>query len=138
MHSIVAKTTFAIIDYVIDERHCCPRVNHGKCYAAVRHEGASGSNIRNRDEYHRCYGSLSQASRNIENCKLEMLKISIQRGFKYPQGSWVLASARRLVSGLTVTKTSDRIPVAWPLHLSVKWEIKYELLVRCINSWQLS
>jgi hypothetical protein len=93
--------------------------------------------IRNRDEYHRCYGNLSQASRNIENCKLEMLKISIQRGFKYPQGSWVLASARRLGSGLTVTKTSDRIPVAWPLHLSVKWEIKYELLVRCINSWEL-
>jgi hypothetical protein len=81
---IAAKTTFAIIDYVIDERHCCPRVNHGKCCAAVRDEGASGPNIRNRDEYHRCYGSLSQASRNIENCKLEMLQTPYRGGSDTP------------------------------------------------------
>jgi hypothetical protein len=48
-----------------------------------------------------CYGSLSQASRN-ESCKLEILQISRQRGFKYvPPGSRVLAGARRLGSGLT-------------------------------------
>jgi hypothetical protein len=67
---------------------------------SIRHEEAIGSNIRNRDEYQRCHGSLPQASRNIENCKLEMLQPPY-RGVQINPGSWVLARAPRLGSGPT-------------------------------------
>jgi hypothetical protein len=63
-----------------------------------------------------------------------MLQISIQRGVQIPPGSWVLTSAPQARQRPS-RKTIDRIPFAWPLHLSVKWEIKHELLVQCINSW---
>jgi hypothetical protein len=81
--------------------------------AAVREEGASGYNRRIGINIKVCYDSLSQPSHNIENCKLEMWRISRPRGFKFPHATRVLAIAPRLGSGLTILRNSRGAKVAF-------------------------
>jgi hypothetical protein len=68
----------------------------------LRMRGASSYNIRTEINIKVCCDSLSQTSRNIENRKLEIRRISRPKRFPTPHAAWVLAIARRLGSGLTI------------------------------------